>query len=339
MAKYLFLSLATVAALATLTLTGCGKKSGNEILNVSYDPTRELYKEINEKFAAKYEKEKGVKLEINVSHGASGSQARSVIDGLKADIVTLALPSDTDSIRLKGNDLLAEGWEKRLPNDSLPYHSTIVFVVRKGNPKNIKDWDDLVKGDVKIITPNPKTSGNGKLSFLAAWGYVITNGKSEDEAKAFVKDLYERVPVLDTGARGSTVSFAKNEIGDVHLSWENEAYYQVKEFEGKQEVVYPSTSIMAEPKVAWVDKVVEKKGTKEIAEAYLRYLYTDEGQEIIAKNFYRPYNEAILKKAEWAKPIKLFKITAIAQGWDDASKKFFAEGGVFDQIYQKPAGK
>ena len=308
-----------------------------ELLNVSYDPTRELWKELNDRFIAQYEKDKGVKLVIKQSHGGSSAQARAVIDGLEADVVTLAIPADIDAIRKK--ELIAADWEKRLPNNSLPYHSTIVFVVRKGNPKGIKDWSDLAREGVQIITPNPKTSGNGKLSFLAAWGSAIKAGKSEADAKEFVRKLYSKVPVLDSGARGSTVTFAQKNIGDVHLTWENEAHLELKEFGGELEIVYPLSSILAEPKVAWVDANVKKKGTREAAEAYLKFLYTDEGQEILARHYYRPSKPEVLKKhADTLKPLELFPVTVVARDWDDAFKKFFSDGGVFDAIYQ-PSGK
>ncbi len=250
-------------------------------------------------------------------------------------MVTLAIPVDTDQIRGKG--LLAEDWEQRLPNDSLPYYSTIVFVVRQGNPKGIKDWPDLVQDGVQVITPNPKTSGNGKLSFYAAWGYQIRQGKSEDEACAFVGKLYspERIPVLDQAARGATVTFAQKNIGDVHLTWENEAHLEVREAQGALEIVYPSASIKAEPKVAWVDANVDRKGTRQAAEAYLRFLYTEPAQEIIASHFYRPSQADVLARhTATLRPLELFPIATIAKDWDDASRKFFSEGGIFDAIYQ-----
>jgi sulfate transport system substrate-binding protein len=305
-----------------------------ELLNVSYDPTRELWRDLNKEFTAAYEKEKGVRLTIRQSHGGSSSQARAVIDGLEADVVTLALHSDTDALRKKG--LLADGWEKRLPDDSLPYHSTIVFVVRKGNPKGIRDWADLVKDDMKIITPNPKTSGNGKLSFLAAWGAVLHRGGSEQDAREFVGRLYQRVPVLDTGARGATTTFAQKGIGDVHLTWENEAHLEVQEAKGALEIVYPPVSIKAEPYVAWVDANVKRKGTREAAEAYLRFLYTEPAQELIARHFYRPSNAEVLHRhAETLRPIELFSIGTIAGDWNKAQERFFAEGGIFDVVYEK----
>jgi sulfate/thiosulfate transport system substrate-binding protein len=304
-----------------------------ELLNVSYDPTRELYKAINAAFAAKYKAETGQDVTIKQSHGGSGTQARAVIDGLDADVVTLALWGDTNAIAKAG--LMPADWDKRLPNDSLPYTSTIVFVVRKGNPKGIKDWPDIVKPGVEIVTPNPKTSGNGKLAFLSAWGYVKSQGGSDGDALEFVKKLYAQTPVLDLGARGSTVTFVEKGIGDVHLSWENEAKLEVQEAGGAVEIVYPSTSILAQPHVAWIDKNVEHKGTAAVAKAYLEFLYTPEGQEIIAKNFYRPTDPAVLAKHAADFPdIKRFDVTTVAKNWDDASTKYFGDGGVFDSFYK-----
>lgn len=336
MGKFITLVLALVIGSAAWVVFAADDDKTVELLNVSYDPTRELWRDLNQEFVTAYEKDKGIKVKIAQSHGGSSSQARAVIDGLEADVVTLALFSDTDSIRTKGKNLLADGWEKRLPNNSLPYFSTIVFVVRKGNPKNIKDWSDLVKEDVKVITPNPKTSGNGKLSFLAAWGSVVNRGGSEKEAREYVSKLYQNVPVLDTGARGSTTTFAQKNIGDVHLTWENEAQLEVQESKGALEIVYPSSSIRAEPYVAWVDGNVKRKGTKDVAEAYLRFLYTEPAQEIIARNFYRPSNAEVLKKhTDTLRPIELFPVTKVAKDWNDTQDKFFAEGAVFDSIYQK----
>jgi sulfate/thiosulfate-binding protein len=308
-----------------------------ELLNVSYDPTRELWRDLNDQFVADYEKKTGQRLTIQQSHGGSGSQARAVIDGLEADVVTLALPSDTDAIRKKGR-LINEGWEERLPEHSLPYFSTIVFVVRKGNPKDVHDWPDLVKLGIEVITPNPKTSGNGKLSFLAAWGSVVTTGGDEDKARQFVGELYRRVPVLDSGARGATTTFAHKQIGDVHLTWENEAYLEVEESAGELEIVYPSVSIRAEPKVAVVDDNVDRRGTRAAAEAYLQFLYTDAAQETIARHHYRPSNPEVLKRHPELPEIKLFSVTALAGNWDDAQTKFFANRAEFDRIYQ-PRGK
>ena len=327
------------AALATATLTGCNRAGGAgtgavEILNVSYDPTRELWVDLNTYFTAKYEKETGKKVTIKQSHGGSGSQARAVIEGVKADVATLALWSDVDAIRAKG--LIKDGWEKRLPHDSLPYYSTIVFVVRKGNPKGIRDWPDLVNGpDVQIITPNPKTSGNGRLSFLAAWGSVIHDHGTEEQAREFVRKLYQRVPVLDSGARGSTTTFVQNKIGDVHLTWENEAQLEVQESKGEVELIYPSASIRAEPYVAVVDSVVDHRGTRDVAEAYLQSVYDPEAQEIIARHGYRPIDDAVLARHKDTLPdLRLFPVTSFVKDWGEAQSKFFADGAEFDQIYQ-----
>lgn len=307
-----------------------------ELLNVSYDPTRELWRDLNEKFAAKYEQDNGVKVNIKQSHGGSSTQARAVIDGLEADVVTLATQVDTDAISRKG--LIKEGWIDALPNRSLPYISTLVFVVRKGNPKGVKDWPDLIKGDTQVITPNPKTSGNGYLSFFSAWGSVVTRGGSKEDATKFVTELYKHVPVLDSGARGATTTFVQKKIGDVHIAWENEAHLEVQEAKGELEIIYPPISIRAEPHVALVDGNVDRHDSRAVAEAYLKYVYTDEGQEIVAKHFYRPSNEAILKKHAATFPeLKLFPITDIAKDFVDAHKQFIAEGGVFDTIY-KPKG-
>ncbi len=303
------------------------------LLNVSYDPTRELWRDINASFIAQYQKDKGVTLVIKQSHGGSSSQARSVIDGLEADVVTLASFIDTDAIAQRG--LITGDWAKRLPNNSLPYASTIVFVVRKGNPKGIKDWPDLVKPGVEIITPNPKTSGNGYLSFFSAWGSVVLRGGSKKDATDYVTRLYKQVPVLDSGARGASTTFVQRGIGDVHLSWENEARLEVEEAKGELEVVYPPISIRAEPHVAVVDASVDRKKTRAAAEAYLMYLYTDAAQEIIARHFYRPSSEAVLKRHAATFPsLRLFSIKEIALDFTDAHKQFIAEGGVFDRIYK-----
>ncbi|MGB3488803.1 MAG: sulfate ABC transporter substrate-binding protein [Xanthobacteraceae bacterium] len=304
------------------------------LLNVSYDPTRELYVDFNKAFIAAYQKETGKSVEIKQSHGGSGSQARSVIDGLQADIVTLALAYDIDAIANKG--LLATDWQKRLPQNSSPYTSTIVFLVRKGNPKTIKDWDDLVKSGVSVITPNPKTSGGARWNYLAAWGYAEKKFGSADKVKKFVGDIYKNVPVLDTGARGSTVTFVERGVGDVLLAWENEAFLALKEFgKDKFEIVVPSVSILAEPPVAVVDKVVDKKGTRAVAEAYLKYWYTKEAQDIAGRNYYRPTDPEIAKKYAEAFPkVELFKIDDVFGGWTKAQKTHFADGGVFDQIYK-----
>ena len=331
--------------LGLVAAAGCdgGSSAGNasssgsgrtlELLNVSYDPTRELWRDVNQNFAASYEKESGNKVVIKQSHGGSSSQARSVIDGLEADVVTLASFLDTDAISKKG--LIAPGWIDRLPNRSLPYYSTIVFVVRKGNPKGIKDWQDLAKPGTEIITPNPKTSGNGYLSFFSAWGSVVLRGGSREDAVRFVTQLYKQVPVLDTGARGATTTFVQKRIGDVLLAWENEAHLAVRDAKGALELVYPPISIRAEPHVAVVDGNVDRKNTRPAAEAYLKYVYTDAAQEIVARHFYRPANEAILKKNASIFPeVKLFPVTDIAKDFPDAHKQFISEGGVFDSIYK-----
>jgi sulfate/thiosulfate-binding protein len=336
---------AKVAALATLTLglaAGCGSdrnaqgpgtRGSIELLNVSYDPTRELWRDLNSAFIPRYEKDAQTKLTINQSHGGSSTQARAVSDGLEADVVTLAMWSDTDAIRQKG--LIAEDWSTRFPHNSLPYLSTIVFVVRKGNPKGIKDWPDLVKPDVAIVTPNPKTSGNGQLSLYTAWGSVILRGGTRDQAVEFVTKLYKQVPVLDSGARGATTTFVQRQIGDVHLAWENEAHLEVKEAKGALELIYPPISIRAEPHVAIVDKNVDRHGTRAASEAYLKFLYTDEAQEIIAKHFYRPFNANVLKKyADTFPDMQLFRITDIGTDWADVHKQLVADGGVFDRIYR-----
>jgi len=324
-----FVTIVLAAALAA----GPARATSLELLNVSYDPTRELWRDINASFIPDYAKKSGTTLEIKQSHGGSGTQARAVIDGLEADVVTLAMWPDTDAIRKAGQ--IEAGWEKRLPNDSLPYTSTAVFVVRKGNPKGIKDWPDLVKPGVEIVTPNPKTSGNGKVSFLAAWGSVTQRGGSDADALAFVKQLYEHVPVLDLGARGSTTTFVQKKIGDVHITWENEAHLEAQEAGGEVEIVYPPISFLAEPKVAWVDANVKRKHTEAAAKAYLEYLYTPEGQTIIAKNFYRPIDPAVRAKYAAEFPdLKLFPVTAVAKSWDDAYDRFFNEGKLFDSFYK-----
>lgn len=305
-----------------------------ELLNVSCDPTRELWRDVNEQFIARYEQEHGVRLTIKMSHGGSASQARAVIDGLEADVVTLGLWSDTNAIHRRG--LIDAGWESELPHGALPYYSTIVFVVRKGNPKGIRDWPDLVKPGVEVVTPNPKTSGNGKLSFLAAWGAELIRSGDEDRARAFVTEIYRRVRVLDSGARGSTTTFATKGIGDVHLTWENEAYLEVEEARGELEIVYPPVSIRAEPPVAVVDANVRKKGTRPAAEAYLKFLYTDEGQDVVAKHRYRPSDPAALERNRDKFPaIDLFPITRIAPGWDEANDRFFTDGGEFDRMFAR----
>lgn len=327
-------AIVAAALVLLVVFTGRGASAGQELelLNVSYDPTRELWHELNGLFIYDYEAKTGQRVKIRQSHGGSGSQARAVIDGLEADVVTLALWPDTDAIRKKG--LVREGWEGRLPGRSLPYFSTILFVVRKGNPKGIRDWPDLVREGVRVVTPSPKTSGNGKLSFLAAWGSVLYAGGSEAEAEDFVRRLYRAVPVLDSGARGATMTFAQKGIGDVHLTWENEAYLEVEEARGALEIVYPPASIRAEPHVAVVDAVVDRKGTRAAAEAYLRSLYTREAQEVIARHHYRPADPGVLAHHRDDLPdLALFPVTTVARDWDDAQQKFFAEGAAFDRIY------
>ena len=334
-------SVGFLAALTAAGLSGCAP-SGTasktvRLLNVSYDPTRELWRELNDAFIAKYKTETGTDLEIDASHAASGSQARQIIDGLEADVATLSLWSDTDALRKQG--LLKEGWEDALPNRSLPYTSTVVFVVRKGNPKGIKDWNDLAQPGVQIITPNPKTSGNGRLSLLAAWGSVVLRGGSEADARDLLRKIYLQVPVLDTGARGSTSTFLQKEIGDIHLAMESEAYLEVRESKGSVEIIYPSISILHEPHVAVVDKVVDQKGTREVSTEYLKFLYTPQGQDIIAKHYFRPTDPEALKKYAGQFPeVELFPLAKVADGWDAAQATFFAEGGIFDQV-SKPAAR
>lgn len=330
--RVLGIAPAAIAVSALLVAATAGAKR-IELLNVSYDPTREFYKEVNRRFIAHFDAQTGDELVIKQSHGGSGSQARAVVDGLEADVVTLAMWPDTDAIRKKG--LIDSGWEQELPHSASAYMSAIVFLVRKGNPKGIKDWPDLVKPGVEVVTPNPKTSGNGKLSFLAAWGAITENGGSAQDAKDFVSKLYRQVPVLDTGARGSSVTFTRKGIGDVQLTWENEAHLQLKELPGRFEVVYPSISFLAEPQLAVVDVNAKRHGTSDVAKAYLAYLYTPEAQEIAARNFYRPTDPAVAIKYKDRFPeIRLFKIEAVAKDWDDACERFFGTGGVFDSIYR-----
>ena len=305
-----------------------------ELLNVSYDPTRELYVEYNEAFAKHWKAETGQDVTIKQSHGGSGKQGRAVIDGLKADVVTLALGYDIDAIVEPG--LINADWQSKFEHNSSPYTSTIVFLVRKGNPKGIKDWNDLIKDKVEVITPNPKTSGGARWNYLAAWGYALKqNGNDEAKAQEFVAELFKHVPVLDSGARGSTTTFVERGIGDVLLAWENEAFLSINELgPDKFEIVYPSLSILAEPPVAVVDKVVDDRGTREVAEAYLKYLYTEEGQEIAAKNYYRPISETVAAKyADQFKALELLTIDKDFGGWKEAQTKHFADGGVFDKIY------
>ncbi len=321
------------AATGTGTGTAVSPIKQVELLNVSYDPTRELWREVNEAFAADYLKTHQTEVTIKQSHGGSASQARSIIDGLEADVATLSLWPDTDALRKQG--LLQDGWEDRLPNKSLPYTSTVVFLVRQGNPKGIKEWADLVKPGVSVITPNPKTSGNGRLSLLAAWGSVTLNGGTEDAARELIRKLYQNVAVLDTGARGATTTFSMKGIGDVFLTMESEAQMTLVESPGKFEIVYPAQSILHEPHLVVVDTVVDKKGTRTVAEDYLKFLYTPAGQEIVAKHFFRPIDPEVAAKHRDKFPeLKLFPITAVAANWDEAQGKFFAENGIFDAIYQ-----
>lgn len=328
------------AGVATSVLGACSapaSKSGATLLNVSYDPTRELYKDVNAAFAADWKARAGQAPSLNQSHGGSGKQARSVIDGLQADVVTLALADDIDQIARRG--LIAPDWQKRLPNNSAPYTSTIVFLVRKGNPKGVKDWNDLVKPGVAVVTPNPKTGGAPRWAYLAAWAYALKSpGGSDASARDFVRRLYAQVPVLDSGARGSMTTFAQRGVGDVLLTWENEAHLAREEFGADAfEIVYPSISILAEPSVAVVDKVVERRGTRTIAEGYLNFLYSPKAQDLIGKHHYRPRDpEAAAKYAAKFPSITLVTIDDPFGGWATAQAKHFADGGVFDQIY-KPA--
>ncbi|MGE0114553.1 MAG: sulfate ABC transporter substrate-binding protein [Steroidobacteraceae bacterium] len=338
-------------------LLGCGSSSPDaksvKLLNVSYDPTRELYRDIDAKFSAEWQARTGQKVSIMQSHGGSGSQARSVMEGLEADVVTLALAYDIDAIHQKARRLGAD-WQTRLPNNSAPYTSTIVFLVRKGNPKNIHDWADLVRADVQVVTPNPKTSGGARWNYLAAWGYVLNrefkgdwnklhdaaaNAAAQAAAEQFVRTVYQHAPVMDRAARDATNSFAQRNIGDVLLSWENEALLAVNELgRDKFELIVPSVSILAEPPVALVDTVVDRKGTRRVAEAYLNYLYTAEGQDIIARHYFRPRDAAVLEKHRSAFPeLQLFSIDQVFGGWQQAQATHFADGGVFDRIYATPS--
>ncbi|MCM2567507.1 MULTISPECIES: sulfate ABC transporter substrate-binding protein [Janthinobacterium] len=325
----------TAAAISAFALLQTAQAADITLLNVSYDPTRELYQDVNTAFAKEWKGKTGDNVKIKQSHGGSGKQARAVIDGLEADVVTLALAYDIDA--LAEHKLLAADWQKRLAHNSSPYTSTIVFLVRKGNPKGIKDWNDLIKPGVSVITPNPKTSGGARWNHLAAWGYALRQpGGNEAKAKDFLGKLYKNVPVLDSGARGATTTFVERGIGDVLIAWENEAYLAVKELgPTKFDIITPSVSILAEPPVAVVDKFADKHGTRKVAEAYLNYLYTDEAQDIIAKNYYRPATDKAAKKyaSQFAK-VNLFTIEQVAGGWTAAQKAHFADGGIFDQIYQ-----
>ena len=319
-----------------LALAASAAAKSIELLNVSYDPTRELYVDYNKAFATYWKAKTGDDVTVKQSHGGSGKQARGVIDGLQADVVTLALAADVDALYDVAK-LIPQDWQKRLPNNSTPYTSTIVFLVRKGNPKGIKDWDDIVKPGISIVTPNPKTSGGARWNYLAAWAYAKHKQGSDDAAKAFVTALYKNVPVLDSGARGATTTFVQREIGDVAITWENEAFLAIKEFGAdKFEIVVPSVSILAEPPVAVVDRVVKRKGTADLAKAYLEYLYSPEGQDIAGRNFYRPRDTAAAAKYAAVFPkIELFTIDEVFGGWTKAQATHFADGGVFDQIYQK----
>jgi sulfate transport system substrate-binding protein len=331
MKRTLISSVVAGAAVLALTVTAFAQA---QLLNVSYDPTRELYVEFNAAFAKHWKGKTGQDVTFRQSHGGSGSQARAVIDGLAADVVTLALAYDIDAVSTSG--LIKPGWQKRLPQNSSPYTSTIVFLVRKGNPKGIKDWADLVKPGIKVITPNPKTSGGARWNYLAAWHYGRTRGGNSDaKGREFVAALYKNVPVLDSGARGATTTFVQRGIGDVLLAWENEAYLALAEEQGKVEIVTPSASILAEPPVAVVDGVVDRKKTRAVAEAYVQFLYTPEGQAIAAKNFYRPRDPQVAAKfAKQFAPVKLFTIDEAFGGWAAAQKAHFADGGSFDQIYR-----
>lgn len=326
--------LTATSAVGLSAFAGCGgPRADIELLNVSYDPTRELYRKINRLFADEYMREHGKRVRVRQSHGGSGSQARSVIDGIPADVVTLAMWADVDNIRSR--KFIADGWESRpAGKGSLPYFSTIVFVVRKSNPFGIYDWPDLLKPGVKIITANPKTGGGAKLNLLGAWGAAVKRGESPRD---FITEMYRRVPVLDTGARGATVTFARKNIGDVHLTWENEAWLEKRELKDAVEIVYPKVSIRAEPHVALVDANVDRKGTRDAAEAYLNFLYTPAAQEVIAETFFRPGDPAVAKKhADLFPSIELFQATEPAMGlggWNKIQTDFFAEGGIFDQIY------
>lgn len=331
------IALLSAAVIGLVSFAGCSDSSDEgtvTLTNVSYDPTRELYEAYNEIFAQHWNELTGQEVEITQSHGGSGKQALEVANGLEADVVTLALEYDVNAVRDAG--LIEDGWVSEFPNDSSPYTSTIVFLVRKGNPKDIHDWDDLIKEGVGIITPNPKTSGGARWNYLAAWGYADrAYGGDEAKTKEFIKKLYENVLVLDSGARGATTTFVENGQGDVLLAWENEAYLSVKDYPDDYEIITPGVSILAQPSVAVVDKVVDKRGTRDAAEEYLNFLYSDEAQRIAGDNYYRPYNEAIL--SEYADVFDLnVDLVTIADfgGWDEAQSKHFADGGVFDEIYE-----
>ena len=328
------LSLVATAALASTAL-GAFAQQSITLLNVSYDPTRELYAEYNPLFIKHWKAKTGQDVTIKQSHGGSGKQARGIIDGLEADVATLALAGDTDALHNNGG-YIPKDWQKRLPLASSPYTSTIVLVVRQGNPKGIKDWDDLIKSGVSVITPNPKTSGGARWNYLAAWEFAKRKYGGDAKAKEFITRLYANVPVLDTGARGSSITFAQRNQGDVFISWENEAYLLEKEFGNKVDFVYPSLSILAQPAVTVVDKNVDRKGTRAVAEEYLKFLYTEEAQDIIGKNFYRPTSaKAQAKYAKQLPKVNLFTIDEAFGGWDKAAKDHFADGASFDQIYAR----
>ncbi len=332
-----WLNLAAVAAIgvagALLFVRNSEGYAAHHLANVSYDPTRELYQRLNPIFVAAYEKRTGSTLAVSQSHAGSSYQARRVISGEeKADVVTLGLPSDVEALHNKG--LIPDGWAERLPNLSRPYASTIVFVVRRGNPRAIRDWPDLVKDDVQIIVPDPKTSGNGKLAALAAWGAIVTRGGDERQARDYLKAFYARTPFLDPAARSTGVAFAVEKKGDVHVAWENEALREAKASKGELQIVYPPVSILGEPTVAWVDANVAKRGGESVAKAYLEFLFTPEAQEIIAQEGYRPIDQKALERhADRLPPIKLFPVTAIAASWSDAQRRFFADNGIIDAVY------
>lgn len=333
--RLLVTALAALPILFSFSPKQALSQSSVALLNVSYDPTRELYTEYNAAFIKHWKSKTGQDVSIKQSHGGSGRQARSIIDGLEADVATLALAGDIDALHSNGG-WIPKDWQRRLPSNSSPYTSTIVLVVRQGNPKNIKDWDDLIRPDVKVITPNPKTSGGARWNYLAAWEFAKRKYGSDAKAQEFVKKVYDNVVVLDTGARGSSTSFAQRNQGDVFLSWENEAYLLEKEFGSKVDFVYPSLSILAEPPVTVVDRVVDRRGTRAVAEAYLEFLYTEEAQDIIGKHFYRPRSKkARAKYAKQLPNLNLFTIDEAFGGWDKAKQVHFVDGGTFDQIYSK----
>jgi sulfate/thiosulfate-binding protein len=322
------LAIGSIAARNTHTRTAV------QLLNVSYDPTRELYAALNPRFVQAFGNAQGVEISVEQSHGGSSRQARSVISGeLAADVVTLGLSSDVEALHKRG--FIKSGWASRLPNNSQPYYSTIVFVVRRGNPYAIRDWPDLIKSDIEIITPDPKSSGNGKLAALASWGSILANGGTESDAKTYLKQFYQHTPFLEAGARATATAFAIEKRGDVNVAWENEALRQVAEAKGELEIVYPPLSILAEPAVAWVDVNVAKHHSQEAARAYLEYLFSDEAQEIIAQSGYRPFNPKVLERhAQKFPKLNLFRVTAIAKDWEDAQQKFFADNGIIDTVYK-----